>query len=180
MAHEFQIPVSDLDAGGKSFSFPVRAAWVRGTLEDHDATATDRDGALEVRASKSGVDVVVRGHLEVQLSATCARCLGPVTFEVKQEISALMVPRSAYKDPEQGEYEFSPSDADTFPYDGDLVALDDLVRDELVLETPMIPLCSEDCAGMSPTREAQPGPQGRATGVDPRLLPLLNIKLTKS
>ncbi len=28
--------------------------------------------------------------------------------------------------------------------------LDDLVRDELVLEIPMIPLCSEACPGMSP------------------------------
>ena len=172
--HEIEISISDLDASGRDFAFPVRGAWVRGALEGHEATSTGRDGSLARRASKSGTDVVLRGHLEVVLVTPCARCLEPVTFGVDEEISWLMVPRSAYRDPGPGEHELAALDADTSPYDGDTVVLDDLVRDELVLATPMIPLCSEDCPGMSPAREGRDG-----AGVDPRLLPLLQIKLEK-
>ncbi len=71
--------------------------------------------------------------------------------------------------------------------------LDDVVRDELILETPIFPLCSEDCPGMSaalgPSYEAHTqasrttsrnlngdGAAGPSADVDPRLLPLLRLK----
>jgi uncharacterized protein len=178
MTHEFSIPAADLDAGGRSYSFAVRPAWVRGALEAHEATAGAKEGRLEIRASKSGSDVVVHGQLEAELVAPCARCLEPVTIPVKQEISALFVPAGKLESPKEPEYEFGSDEADTFAFDGDTVVLDELVRDELVLETPMIPLCSEDCPGMSP-----PSPSKSASSdkpVDPRLAPLLAIKPAKS
>ena len=54
--------------------------------------------------------------------------------------------------------------------------LDDLVRDELLLGIPMIPLCSEACPGMSPAPEsnAQATPQEKP--MDPRLAPLLAFR----
>jgi uncharacterized protein len=171
--HEFVIPFPDLDAGGKSYSFPVRHAWIRGVLEGHEATATDRDGKLEVRASKSGADVVVRGSLDAELRLPCARCLEPFALPIHADLSVLFVPASRLKTPETGqdqEYEFSTEEADTLPFDGETVALDDLVRDELLLEIPMIPLCSEACPGMSP----RPGERAEEPkGIDPRLAPLL-------
>ncbi len=179
--HEFTIPVGDLDAAGKHFVFPVRAAWVRGALEGCEATATGADGTLDVRASKSGNDVVVHGTLKAELVVPCARCLEPARVRIDHPVSVLMVPsralapRSRAKDGE--EHDVSSEEADTLPYDGETVVLDDLVRDELVLETPMIPLCSEDCPGITavPKDEKKPAP-----GVDPRLLPLLRIKAQKA
>ena len=212
-AHEFTIPVSELDAAGRSYHFPIRAAWVRGALEDHEATSSGADGKLDVRVSKSGNDVVVHGTMKAELSMPCARCLKPVTVVVDQAVSVLMVPERALKSPEsasrrprkepaadsekappkkdapkKGRKErarddedddvlISPDEADIVAYDGDTVVLDDLVRDELVLETPMIPLCSADCPGISP------GPHGSAgfdepgeKPLDPRLAPLLRLK----
>jgi CheY-like chemotaxis protein len=55
-------------------------------------------------------------------------------------------------------YEFSPEEADTLPFDGETVVLDDLVKDELLLEIPMIPLCSETCPGMG----TPPGTEDKA------------------
>jgi len=180
-SHEFAIPVSDLDAGGRSYRFPVRPGWVRGALESHEATATEREGKLEVRVSKSGADVVVHGQLEAELTAPCARCLKPVIIPIQQEISALLVPTSKLHTPREPEYEFSSDEADTFAYDGDTVVLDEMVRDELVLETPMIPLCSEDCPGMSaaPAGSSEPAKDAERP-IDPRLAPLLAIKPSKN
>jgi len=179
---EFPIPVTDLDAGGKEFRFPVRPAWVRGALEDHEATASDHEGKLVVRASKSGHDVVVHGTLDAGLRVPCARCLEPFTLPIHADLSVLFVPASKLKaeEPgEDGEYELSADDADAFPFDGETVVLDDLVRDELVLEIPMIPLCSEACPGMSPAPGSDAGaPEPKA--IDPRLLPLMQFRGKKT
>jgi uncharacterized protein len=154
-AHELTISTGDLDSAGRSYAFPLRAAWMRGALEGHEATAAGPDGRLEVRASKSGVDVVVHGTLHAELVAPCARCLEPVRFEVDEPVSVLYAPASPGAARKKGnkargeENELTSEDADTLPYDGETVVLDDLVRDELILETPSFPLCSEDCPGMS-------------------------------
>jgi uncharacterized protein len=65
-----------------------------------------------------------------------------------------------------------PEDGDVIPYDGDTLVLDDLVRDELLLGIPMIPLCSEACPGISPRLDDG----AEAAAVDPRLRPLLDLK----
>lgn len=156
--HEFSIPVRDLDAAGKPFRFTVRAAWLRGALEGTEVQPAGDDGAFDVRVSKSGTDVVVRGKLAAELVVPCARCLEPARVSVKEDLSALAVPRSKMREekrkgasPARDETaeEESPPDADMIAYDGDTLVLDDLVRDELLLAVPMIPLCSESCPGIS-------------------------------
>jgi uncharacterized protein len=190
-AHEFKIPVGDLDAAGKAYVFPIRAAWMRGALEDDGTSAAvpqrgphqakvspaGTDGELDIRASKSGTDVIIHGILKAELEAPCARCLEPVRFRVDHPVSVLMVHTAPARgrDDDAQERELSSEEADTFPYDGETVVLDDFVRDELLLETPMIPLCSEDCPGMRPPpaqRETEP----REQDIDPRLMPLLRFQ----
>jgi DUF177 domain-containing protein len=176
-AHEFTIVVTDLDAGGKSFHFPVRSGWLRGALEGHEATSSGADGGLDVRVSKSGHDVVVRGAVDAELSLPCARCLELFKLPLHADLSVLYVPAGkahAEDETETPAYEFTSEEADTLPYDGETVVLDDLVRDELLLEIPMIPLCSEACPGISPA----PGEEHERGGgrVDPRLLPLMQFR----
>jgi uncharacterized protein len=172
--HEFAIPVRDLDAGGKSVDFPVRAAWMRQALHGTQVAEGGADGALALRVSKSGTDVVVRGSLRADLVVPCARCLEPAKVAIRETISALAVPQALVResagDDEDGD--LAPEQADMIPYDGETLVLDDLVRDELLLGVPMIPLCSEGCTGISPRSEEQPA---EAT-IDPRLRPLLRLK----
>jgi len=210
-APEIKITVGDLDAGGKQFTFPLRAAWIRGILEGHEATPSGPDGLLDVRASKSGNTVVIHGTLRADLEVPCARCLTPVPLPIDEQLSLLFVPgkmtppplspKAVAKDAsdkrdartvkaaarrnaaEVEEYEISAEDADTLPYDGEVVLLDDVIRDELILETPIFPLCSEDCPGMSPPPgESAPGPvdpsavRDADADIDPRLRPLLRLK----
>ncbi|HTQ47826.1 MAG TPA: DUF177 domain-containing protein [Polyangiaceae bacterium] len=163
--HEFSILVRDLDAAGKAVSFALRKEWMRRALEESEVQPAAGDGSLEVRVSKSGTDVVLRGKLAAELVVPCARCLEPARVSVKQDLSALAVLRSKMRDEARGkrgskgrngsragdgdEDEESPPDADMIAYDGETLVLDDLVRDELLLAVPMIPLCSEACPGIS-------------------------------
>jgi uncharacterized protein len=167
--HEFSIPVRDLDAAGKPFRFALRTTWMRGALEGTEVQPAGADGSLDVRVSKSGTDVVLRGKLAAELVLPCARCLEPARVSVKQDLSALAVLMSKMREegrrkgasrardasPARGgeQEEESPPDADMIAYDGETLVLDDLVRDELLLAVPMIPLCSEACPGISPPPE---------------------------
>jgi uncharacterized protein len=174
MPQEFTIPIADLDVSGREVKFPVRAAWIRGALEDSHATTAGTDGRLDVRISKSGNDVVVRGHLTADLTIPCARCLESVKLRIDQSLTALMIPASDLRTAKNEEDMF-PEELDVVTYSGDTIALDDLVRDELLLEIPMIPLCSEDCPGMSPPPIHAAGGTPEAS-IDPRLAPLLRLK----
>jgi uncharacterized protein len=173
---EFAIPVKDLDAAGKPFRFPVRGAWLRAALEGTDVGAGEGDGALELRLSKSGTDVVVRGQLQADLRVPCARCLEPARIRVEEDLSALAVPATATRESAgaKDDDDLSPEQADLIPYDGETLVLDELVRDELLLGIPMIPLCSEGCPGIRPERG--PKEPEEAPGIDPRLRPLLRLK----
>ena len=42
-------------------------------------------------------------------------------------------------------------DEETYPLKGEMLDLQPLVRDALLLELPLAPLCSEDCQGLCPT-----------------------------
>jgi uncharacterized protein len=181
--NEFCIPTRDLDAAGRSFSFVVRAAWMRGALEGTDASVAGSDGVLDLRASKSGTDVVVRGTLKAELHVACARCLEPARISVQETVSALVVPATELRESSgtKTDDDLAPDQADMIPYDGETVVLDDLVRDELLLGIPMIPLCSEGCPGIRRERApeshepAEVAP-GANTPIDPRLQPLLRLK----
>lgn len=174
--HEYEINVTDLDAGGKEYRFAIRPSWVRGAFEGHEAKASDKDGKLEVRASKSGHDVVVHGALDAELILPCARCLEAFPRPIHADVSVLYTPSSRAKAAGDVDRELSDEEADILPYDGEKVVLDDLVRDELLLEVPMIPLCSEACPGISPA----PDTAEEEKGTDPRLAPLLAFRGKKS
>lgn len=167
----FLVSASELDAGGKEYALPIPNAWLTTALDDSDATPVG-DGAIDVRLSKSGTDVVVHGKARTNVEVPCARCLEPVKVTLAPEISVLMVPAAKIK--HQREHEMASSEADVLPYDGENVVLDDLLRDDLLLEIPMIPLCSEDCPGIASAHAKE-----ESKPVDPRLAPLLRLKREK-
>lgn len=173
--HEFSVPARDLDASGRQYRFSIRASWLRGTFEGTDVRAAGSDGELDVRLSKSGKDVIVRGTVSAELSVACARCLEPARVLVKEPLVALAVPgdvAAAQGEGDGGSGDPDAEQADVVPYDGETVVLDDLVRDELLLGIPMIPLCSEGCPGIRPVPTEEPG----SGAIDPRLRPLLRLK----
>jgi len=167
----FSISAAELDAGGKEFKRSVPNAWLRAAFEESDAVPIG-DGEIDVRISKSGTEVVVHGRARAEAEVPCSRCLEPTRVVLAPEISVLMVPASKIKG--EREHEMAPSEADVLPYDGGEVVLDDLLRDDLLLEIPMIPLCSDDCPGIASAHRDAPAP-----AVDPRLAPLLALKRQK-
>ncbi len=189
-AHEFTISAHELDAGGKEYTFPVRAAWMRGAFEETDVHAPDHDGVVKVRASKSAGTVIVHGRLDASVVATCGRCLSPANIAVHQQVSAVVVPSAELKakarssdarSSEDNDLDITPDEPDTLAFDGETVVLDNLIRDELLLAVPMIPLCREDCPGIKPfspsdTVSPEEDTSESMPNIDPRLAPLMQIR----
>jgi uncharacterized protein len=151
-APEFSVSVHDLDAGGKHFRFRISTAWIRTALAGTGAGPTSSDGELDLRLSKSGKDIVIRGKLRAKLRVPCARCLELAEIGIQEDLSELAVPTAPAR-PNPSHRDDAPEGSDVpdaIPFDGETLILDDLVRDDLLLGIPMIPLCSDSCPGIRP------------------------------
>jgi uncharacterized protein len=105
------------------------------------------DEYAEVRAEVDldSVDggIEVSGRIEAPWDGECRRCLRPVQGVLTVDV------REMYRSRRPGE----PADQDeeTYPLRGELLDLRPLVRDALLLELPIAPLCRPDCSGLCPT-----------------------------
>ena len=82
--------------------------------------------------------VSIRGEVSAAVSSRCAKCLAPVTIELRAELNAVYVRQS------------DPDDPDIYLFEGSKLDLTDAARDALLLELPYRFLCSEDCKGLCP------------------------------
>ncbi|HWW54717.1 MAG TPA: DUF177 domain-containing protein [Acidimicrobiales bacterium] len=90
---------------------------------------------LVLEAVEGGV--VVKGNVTAPWVGECRRCLTAVAGEVVAEIEEIFVP-----DPEEGQ---------TWPIEHNQLDLEPVVREAVVLELPLAPLCRPDCLGLCPT-----------------------------
>ena len=84
--------------------------------------------------------VQVEGTVTAPWAGTCRRCAEPVSGVLR-----IPVRERFADDPLAG-----PSGEELYPISDDTIDLAPLVRDTVVLELPMAPLCREDCAGLCP------------------------------
>jgi uncharacterized protein len=174
---EFEIKVQELDEGGKQYDFPIRPEWLGSVLRDLPEgdgplrpDPAHPQGDVSVWAEKSGEDVVVRGRVRTHVLAECSRCLADAPVPVDVALSALFTSKSDKLRPRADAEEITPDEIDTEVYSGEHVVLDALVREHVLLEVPMQPLCKDTCAGLE-VPESVRGPSD-VKKVDPRLAPL--------
>ena len=118
-----------------------REEHVRGHVEGAEGSASSVPGDEDVAAdlileSLSGGAVVAAGTIDSPWSGECVRCLGPARGRLHVTVRELYEPGS---DAEE-----------TYPLVGDQIDLEPLVRDAVLLELPLAPLCTDDCQGLCP------------------------------
>jgi uncharacterized protein len=107
---------------------------------------------LDLRLESVMEGVLVSGTVDATMTGECGRCLDPVSAPLQVEIQEL------YSYPDSGPYGAGSrasgarsDDDDELPsLVDDLIDLEPVLRDALVLELPMSPLCREDCPGLCP------------------------------
>jgi uncharacterized protein len=193
----FAFKLDDIDEAGSTFAFPLVEPWLSGAREGSDLVAR-ADGTLSANAHRSGREVVVRSLIRADLFVPCARCLEDVPVAVDLDVSTLFRPSLTRRESAEVESDDEDENVDIDYYDGDVVVLDGGVREHLLLEEPMQPLCRDDCPGIevpahvrAPASFGRPSasaaPPGGATpassdateeadAIDPRLAPLMKLR----
>ncbi len=114
----------------------------------------DVDVVLE---SLQGGAIVVTGKVAAPWMGDCARCLQAATGTVDVTV------REIFESNGDGE--------EVYPLSGAQVDLEPLARDAVLLELPLVPLCSEDCQGLCPSCGAdltEGGCECEREEIDPR------------
>jgi uncharacterized protein len=119
---------------------------------------------LDLRLESVHEGVLVSGTASAELTGECSRCLDEVRDHVTVDL------RELFYYPDRAA-EIDDDDEDVLVVVDDHLDLAPVVRDALVLDLPLSPLCDEDCAGLCVecgARLAEVGPDHAHDSSDPR------------
>jgi uncharacterized metal-binding protein YceD (DUF177 family) len=181
------IPIHNLDTQGKDFVFTLDQAWLDGVFEGTGVRgdAAAKDGSVEVHAQRNGREILVHGKAHARLITECGRCLKDMPLDVACDLAALYAPAEGTVRPSKEDEELADIDPDAPDreyYTGEKVAIDELVRDYLLLEIPMQPRCEAgwSCPNLEVPEHLRgaEGVHSESSGegrIDPRLIPLMKL-----
>lgn len=132
---EFPPEAFDLGTDVRATS-PVKAEGRATLIEEH----TGNKGTLD--------DIRIAGKLSADLEILCARCLEPVQYPIQREYDLLY--RPAGSDVGEKEVELQDKDAAISYYEDDSLELEDVLREQMLLEVPIKTVCTEECKGLCP------------------------------
>jgi len=150
------------------------------SLEGVGGERIDVDRALiggEARKGKRGVEL--HAHFDADLRIGCSRCLEPTPATVSTDIDLTLVPEAAEFGPAGGEVEVTAEDASVFSCPEGKADLSAIAVEQIYLNLPLKPLCSEGCRGLCPVCGANRNRAEcgcRTEEIDPRLAPLLKFR----
>ncbi|MEX0848528.1 MAG: DUF177 domain-containing protein [Ilumatobacteraceae bacterium] len=136
MANPLRIQVSELlrrPGSDKPFDLAVTIADL-GLDDDRFQAAEPVEIHLVLESLIGGV--VVNGGVDATWHGTCRRCAMPAAGSLHCDVHEL--------------YQSVVTDPEAFELTGDQLDLEPMVREVLILDAPVSPLCRADCAGLCP------------------------------
>lgn len=192
---KFTVPVRDLPTHRTVEVGSDYVARVLAGLPMREALAAGADaghGRLDVELYADDENAYAQGTMTGEVVVACSRCVGEAHVEIDERIHVTFMPAAALAaqaeeqavegssgDGEAEGVELADEDLDLFPYDGETVDLEPLVREHLLLAVPYAPLCREDCKGLCPQCGIDRNVESCACEkpVDPRFAALKGLKL---
>ncbi len=102
---------------------------------DETLSVEDFKGTLNLNRTQNGLRV--NGNFSTKVKATCGRCLEDFTQKLNSQFEEIFT----------FENELLSEDESMIPEDGN-VDFEPYIRDYLLLEVPINPVCKEDCRGL--------------------------------
>ena len=187
----YQVLVRDLPTHRTLEVGPERVSdWLRG-LPMRDALGAPEvdpqagQGVADLDLYADGEHVFASGTFKGHLTVACSRCVEPMRLDLDEQLRVTFMPQhempaedEAGDESEEGA-EVGSEDLDLFPYDGETVDLEPLLREQFVLAVPFAPLCREDCKGLCAQcgTDLNTGSCRCEAPIDPRLAALKGLKL---
>jgi uncharacterized protein len=174
----------------------LRRSWDVPREQLDEMMAGDRAGyraraaaQVEFELEKIERRVRIGGRAKAEVTAACGRCLAPVSVDVPVEFEVTLVPADEYavEEPKKDDKEhgpvggsFAPGEAEEDTYEGKVIDLDPIVREQVLLALPGYPVCNEGCKGLCSVCGANLNERDCGCDrhvPDPRWAGLKNVKL---
>ena len=149
MKQIFTITVESIPADGLSINTEWDAR-VADEIVQQDACEFKICSALSLDLSFSllGEKVILDGRLKTSIETTCVGCLSDFTQPLDINFHYLLWPQSAAV--YEAEKELQPDDLEVGYFQGGVIDLQSIVREQMYLAVPQNPHCKEDCLGLCP------------------------------
>ena len=168
--------IEDIPEGG--LNLDLLAAKEQFEINRPDCSLLD-DIKLRGRLAKIEHDISFSGELQAILKVACTRCLNLFSYNIETGIKVHFIPLGKESSP-GNEIEIKETDIEQELYKGGKVDLRGSVRDQVLLEVPLIHVCREDCKGNCSecgsdlnTNQCECQNEGK---IDPRFAVLKEIK----
>ena len=100
------------------------------------------------RVRKINEKILIKGTIETQIELECSRCLEHFPYSIGEDFQVVFEPFSS--DIQEEEIELEKEDLDIGFYKEGIIDLTEVVREQILLAVPMIPICKEGCKGLCP------------------------------
>jgi uncharacterized protein len=128
-------------------------------------------------ATRNAEDVRVKGSLTGSIKSQCSRCLEAFTMTIDLVMDTAFVPRRGDSEDEDGTFE--PGSILSY-YDGDSIDLLQEIKDLILVNLPIKPICRPDCRGLCPQCGAELNKSPCQCEQDKGLSPFDKLKELKS
>jgi uncharacterized protein len=134
---DLELPPDAVDLGGQAEQLGALAA--SGQAEVLHEHRGPRDIVADIR---------LRGRFSGKFQVPCARCVEPVEIPLEAEYDLIFRPVVA--DSEAAERSITAQETEIGYYLRDSLALEDVLREQVLLSLPVRTLCKPDCKGLCP------------------------------
>lgn len=142
-----KIDLTKIPPGGKRINFSPEPGWWKPDFDEDRIVGLDSPLSARLKIYLAGEKIVVDGFLSVRLLLRCDRCLETYSKDLTTDfrIYLSMVPFNG-----EAEVELLENDLNLDFIDDNFLDLDQIIKEQLILNLPMKTLCTKDCKGLCP------------------------------
>lgn len=173
----YHVRIDEIPKAGREVHLAGHESAWRESLLEVAGGRGEPGGEASVRLHRRRHRVEVHGRYEVALHLECSRCLDTFPHRVVGtfRVNLLLESRGA----PGAEAELTEADLDDSVFQGDVIDVLELLREQVLLELPAKPLCAEECKGICPDCGADLNTEACRCSlrpVDPRLAVLARLR----
>ena len=148
-----EFKISELEREPIDFDLELAPGAVDFTQEAEQHGPLAASGHAEVLHEHRGprdivADIRLKGSFSGNFQVPCARCVEPVEIPLAADFDLIFRPVSA--DSEATERSITAPETEIGYYQRDSLALEDVLREQVLLSLPVKTLCKPDCKGLCP------------------------------
>jgi uncharacterized protein len=143
--------IEDIPLEGVVLEGELEKGWLEKSLQYGEAFPASSASKTNYRlhVSRSSTTIFVKGTIKTNIEIPCSRCTERFVLPLTPEFRFSLIPvLQEYTTPY--EKELLREDLDTEFYEGETIDLGKIIQNQVLLTTPIKPLCQEDCQGLCP------------------------------